>query len=134
MSEYVCPGCRAHNMECWHTPRMWSLAEALADGLPGGPATWGTPVDRAWAFIDDAEGLDGDVGEPPYAVAMFHPGGSTNYTTIGLVNGRYLFAVDEESDFLGDVHDEEGRARLVMPVPASTGSPVSPAVPERTEQ
>ena len=56
MSEYVCPGCRANDMadECWHTPRMWSLAEALADGLPSGPATWGTPVDRAWQFIDDA--------------------------------------------------------------------------------
>lgn len=124
MAEYVCPGCRAHNMadECWHTPRMWALAEALADGLPGGPATWGTPTERAWAFIDDAEGLDGDVGEAPYTVSMFHPSGSTNYTTIGLVNGRYLFAVDEEADFIGDVHDDEGRARLVMPAHQPGGS------------
>jgi hypothetical protein len=104
--------------ECWHTPRIWALAEAMSNGLPGGPATWGTPEERAWAFIDDAEGLDGDVGEPPYAVRMFHPNGKTNFTTIGLVNDRYLFAADEETDFLGDMHDEHGVARLVMPVHA----------------
>ncbi|EIC09104.1 hypothetical protein OR221_0812 [Microbacterium laevaniformans OR221] len=112
MSEYVCPGCRANDMadECWHTPRMWSLAEALAEGLPGGPATWGTPVDRAWQFIDDAEGLDGDVGEPPYQVVCFHPEKPEPYTTIGLINGRYLWAMpndegDVTAELIGDCGD-----------------------------
>ena len=116
MSEYVCPGCIENNMakECWHDAKTWELAEAFALGLPGGPAEWGTPVGRAWAFIDDAEALSGSVGEPPYAVTMFHPNGRTNYTTVGLVNGRYLFVVDEEIDLIGDVWDDEGSARLVM--------------------
>lgn len=105
MTEYACPGCQAAGMakECWHDEKTWVLAEALAVGLPGGPAEWGTPVERAWAFIDDAESLIGSVGEPPYAVVMIHPEGrSSNYSAIGLVNGRYLFAVDEEADFIGD--------------------------------
>ena len=114
---YVCPGCAANDIadECWHEPRTWALAEAFSVGLPGGPATWGTAVDRAWAFIADAEALTGDVGEPPYEVRMIHPGGRTSFTTVGLVNGRYLFAADEEATFIGDVWDEHGRARIVMP-------------------
>ncbi|WP_441979470.1 hypothetical protein [Microbacterium sp. 2RAF4] len=118
MLEYVCPGCRAYDMayECWHDENMWKLAEALSLGLPSGPATWGDPIERAWQFIDDAEGLAGSVGAPPYAVSMFHVGGvPTAATTIGLVNGRYLFIVDEEAQLIGDVWDDEGRAQLVMP-------------------
>lgn len=118
MPEYVCPGCRAHDMadECWHDESMWKLAEALSVGLPGGPATWGDPVERAWQFIDDAEGLAGSVGAPPYSVSMFHVGGRpVAATTIGLVNGRYLFTVDEEAQLIGDVWDDEGRAQLVIP-------------------
>lgn len=102
--------------ECWHDENMWKLAEALSVSLPGGPATWGDPVERAWQFIDDAEGLAGSVGAPPYSVSMFHVGGKpTAATTIGLVNGRYLFMVDEEVQLIGDVWDDEGRAQLVMP-------------------
>lgn len=116
MPEYICPGCRANDMtdECWHSERTWRIAEALANGLPGGPAEWGDPTARAWAFIDDADALDGDVGEPPYSVTMFHVGGRpVAATTIGLVNGRYLFMVDEEAQLIGDVWDDDGRARLV---------------------
>jgi hypothetical protein len=101
--------------ECWHDEKTWTLAEALSVGLPSGPATWGDPVKRAWAFIDDAEALMGDVGDPPYSVSMFHPVGVAPYTTVGLVNGRYLFAVDEEATFIGDVWDDQGRAQLVIP-------------------
>ncbi len=105
MSEYVCPGCVANNMayECWHDQKTWDLAVALSLGLPGGPATWGTADKRAAAFLDDAEALIESVGAPPYSVVMFHPEGrSSNYTVIGLVNGRYLFASDEEAEFIGD--------------------------------
>lgn len=109
MSEYVCPGCEKAKMaeECWHDAKTWELAEALSLGLPGGPATWGTPVERAWAFIDDAESLTGRVGDSPYAVVMAHPDQASDYTAVGLVNGRYLFVVPDEgeADFVGDFGD-----------------------------
>lgn len=112
---YVCPGCQANGMayDCFHDEKMWALAEALSVGLPGGPAKWGTPVDRAWAFIDDAEALVGSVGNPPYRVGMFHPAGRQSPTTVGVVNGRYLFTVDEEAEFIVDVLAEDGRNQLL---------------------
>lgn len=112
---YVCPGCQANGMadDCFHDEKMWALAEALSVGLPGGPAEWGTPVDRAWAFIDDAEALVGSVGNPPYRVGMFHPAGRQSPTTVGVVNGRYLFTVDEEAEFIVDVLAEDGRNQLL---------------------
>lgn len=106
MSEYVCPGCAANDMaeECWHDENAWALAQALASGLPGGPEAWGTEVDRAWAFIDDAGALSGSVGPAPYAVTMLYPEKFEGYSTAGLVNGRYLFVTPDEgeAEFIGD--------------------------------
>lgn len=106
MSEYVCPGCQANDMadECWHEAKTWELARALAVGLPGGPATWGTDVDRAWAFIDDAEALTPDVGAAPYVVTMLYPEKFAGYSTVGMVNGRHLFVTPDEGEarYIGD--------------------------------
>lgn len=109
MPDYICPGCQKNDMadECWHDQRTWELAQAIAIGLPAGAATWGTEVDRAWAFIDDADALNGRVGEPPYTVVSFHPDTMEPYTTIGLINGRYLWAMpngegDCTAELIGD--------------------------------
>ena len=122
-TEYVCPGCRAHNIanECWHDERTWALAEAIRDAIkalhPDAPPI--PPIEMAWGFIDDADALNGAVGEPPYTVEAFHPANMDAYTTIALVNSRYLIAVpnaegDATAEFIGDCED-----RLVI-VPEST--------------
>lgn len=114
MNGYTCPACANGDTPdefCHHTPRQWELAEALRDGIerahPEGAHPW-SPLEGASLFIDDAEAIDGEVGEPPYSVGFTHPGG--NWATIGLVNARYLIGCEDVEgetvmSFLGDLAD-----------------------------
>lgn len=133
---YVCPGCLTNGMagECEHDERTWVLAVAMAAAVrqmhqaePPIP-----PIEMAWGFIDDAEVLSGSVGEPPYSVEAFHPKDMVDYTTVGLVNGRYLFAVpnaegDATAEFIGDC---DGRLVIVPEAePAEEKLPPGPRHP-----
>lgn len=111
MTVYVCPGCQENGVaeECEHDERTWVLAEAMREAVrqmhPNEPPI--PPIEMAWGFIDDAEALSGSVGEPPYSVEAFHPEDMNSYTTVGLVNGRYLFAIpntdgDVTAEYIGD--------------------------------
>jgi hypothetical protein len=112
--DYTCPGCVKHPdiyEECYHTPSEWALAEAMRDAVtalhPDSTPGWDDPIEAAWYFLQDAEGLSGSVGEPPYSVVMTHPNGG-NYVAVGIVNARYLFGSDGSdgetwAEFLGDL-------------------------------
>lgn len=112
---YTCPGCAAHSddfPECWHTPNEWALAEAMRDAVerlhPNASPGWENgSVESARYFVQDAEGVAGRCGEPPYVVVMTHPTGS-QYAAVGVVNGRHLFGSNGEdgesyADYLGDL-------------------------------
>ena len=78
----VCPLCSQIEQECWHDPKALPLAEALARAFQevDGP----TP-EQVGSFMDDADSLIKDVGDPPYTVQRFTALGHYNF--VFTVNG-----------------------------------------------